>query len=121
MALVLCTGSDPLLMKTRQLILEQAGHTVLSASNGQEIENACLQNKFEVVVMGQSTPTVVKRQNLRLIRKFCPTARVLELYPSYVGRVLDEADCWLEMPPGSPQEFIDLVNLLASERGESQG
>jgi hypothetical protein len=45
----------------------------------------------------------------------------LELYPSYVGRVLDEADGWLEMPPESPQEFIDLVNLLASKRVESQG
>jgi DNA-binding NtrC family response regulator len=121
MALVLCTGSDPLLMKTRQLILEQAGHTVLSASNGQEIEHACLQNKFAVAVIGQSTPTLLKHQNLTLIRKLCPMVRVLELYPSYVGRVLDEADGWLEMPPESPQEFIDLVNLLASKRVESQG
>lgn len=115
MALVLCTGSDPVLMKTRQLILEQAGHKVFSASSEQEIENACLQNKFEVAVIGQSTSAPLKRKNLAVIRKLCATVRVLELYPSHVGKVLDEADCWLETPLGDPLEFVDLVNRLASK------
>jgi hypothetical protein len=37
MARVLCTGVNPVLMKTRQLILESAGHTVVPASDEREI------------------------------------------------------------------------------------
>ena len=40
MALVLCTGSDPAVMATRKLILEQAGHTVVLASNDRQVEKS---------------------------------------------------------------------------------
>jgi hypothetical protein len=51
MARVLCTGVDPLLMKTRQLILESAGHTVVPASDEREIKAVCSKQKFEVAVI----------------------------------------------------------------------
>jgi len=41
MALVLCTGVDPVLMKTRQLILEKAGHTVVPTFDEREIKAIC--------------------------------------------------------------------------------
>jgi hypothetical protein len=40
-ALVLCTGIDPVLMETRKLILERSGHKVMSATAEPELENAC--------------------------------------------------------------------------------
>ena len=54
MALVLCTGVDPVLMRTRQLILENAGHTVVPASDERETKTVCNQHEFDVAVIGQS-------------------------------------------------------------------
>ena len=112
MPLVLCTGTEPLLMKTRQLILEHAGHTVIPASNSRELEMICSKHQFDVAVIGQSTPAHLKREHMSVIRRFCPASKVLELYPSYVGRVLDDADAWLEMPPERPELLVETVNGL---------
>jgi|SRR6185437_8253751 CheY-like chemotaxis protein len=114
MPLVLCTGANTSLMKTRQLILENAGHTVVPAYNSQELEKICSEHKFDVAVIGQSTPASLKREHMAVIRKSCPTSKVLELFAPYVGRVLDDADAWLEMPPETPQRFVETVNMLAS-------
>ena len=40
MSLVLCTGVDPVLMETRKLILERAGHTVITAMGERELAAA---------------------------------------------------------------------------------
>ena len=45
MALVLCTGVDKALLQSRQLILERAGHTVLSATDEKALITIC-QNAF---------------------------------------------------------------------------
>jgi hypothetical protein len=81
MALVLCTGVNPVLMKTRQLILEDAGHTVIPASDEREVKAVCSQHKFNVAVIGQNIPAKVKTRVLELVREHCPSAKVLELYP----------------------------------------
>lgn len=90
-------------MKTRQFILEQAGHTVFSVSSSQELETICSKHNFEVAVIGQNTPARLKREHMALIRRLCPAIKVLELYPPYVGKILDHADAWLEMPPERPE------------------
>jgi hypothetical protein len=89
-------------MRTRQLILEHAGHTVVPAYSSRDLETICSKYKFDVAVIGQSTPARLKREHMSVIRTFCPTSKVLELYPPYVGRVLDNADAWLEMPVEKP-------------------
>jgi CheY-like chemotaxis protein len=115
MALVLCTGVDPVLLKTRQLILENAGHTVVPASNEREIEAVCGKKKFDVAVIGQNTPPKTKARVLELLREHCPAARILELYPPYASRTLKNADAWLEMPTDRPEELAEAVNSLASK------
>ena len=95
MALVLCTGSDSVLMKTRQLILESAGHKVLSASSRREVEILCSTFTFHVAVLGQNATPSLKRETLASVRKSCPAAKVLELYPSHTGK------CLKMLTPGS--------------------
>ena len=114
MAVVLCTGSDPVLMKTRQMILESAGHKVLSAISGGEVEILCSEFTFHVAVLGQSAAPNLKRETLAAVRRSCPTAKVLELYPVHLGKVLKDADAWLEMPPESPDMLIKMVDGLAT-------
>jgi two-component SAPR family response regulator len=113
MALVLCTGVDPVLMKTRQLILENAGHTVIPASDDREVKTVCSLHKFDVAVIGQNISVKVKDRVLELVREHCPAVKVLELYPQYASKSLKNADGWLRMP-ADPEELVDAVNSLAS-------
>jgi DNA-binding response OmpR family regulator len=115
MARVLCTGVDPVLMKTRQLILENAGHTVVPALDEHEIEAACSTQKFDVAIIGQNISPQIKKHVLELVRQHCPAVRVLELHTLYSTGALKDADAWLEMP-GDPEELVTAVNLLAPEK-----
>ena len=68
MALVLCTGVDPSVVRTRHLILERAGHKVVSAMDEASLSVACQQNQFDVAVVGQTVSTKTKHRIARLIR-----------------------------------------------------
>lgn len=115
MALVLCTGVDAALMKTRQLILERAGHTVIPAPDEKAIRAACRANQIDIAVIGQTMPAFLKLRAFDIVREHCPLARVLELRSPYAVRILERADACLEMP-ANPDAFIDAVNGLAVQR-----
>ena len=116
MALVLYTDVDPVLMRTRQLLLGNAGHTVVPASDEREIKAVCSEQKFDVAVIGQNIPPNVKARFAELVREHCPTARILELCPPYSSKTLKDADAWLEMA-GDPEELVNAVNSLATDAG----
>lgn len=115
MALVLCTGVNPAVMTTRRLLLERAGHQVVSVGTEKELEKACTEQSFDVAVIGHEMSVKAKPRVLVLVRKHCPAAAILELYPQYGERALADVDAWLPMPVG-PQKFIDAVNSLANKR-----
>jgi hypothetical protein len=115
MALVLCTGVDPSVVRTRQLILERAGHVVIPALDEPSLIAACRQNKFEVAVIGQTTSAKIKRRIAGLIRECCQDAKVLELYTVSSGKVLEDADSWLEVLADVPQELAARVEALAAK------
>ena len=114
MALVLCTGVDPVLIKTRQLILQSAGHRVVTAMNESEVTTACRQHTFDIAVIGQAISDRVKRQIALVIRQQCPSAKILELYRFSTGKILEDADAWLETPADVPQELAERVTALAA-------
>ena len=113
MALVLCTGLDPAVVRTRQLILERAGHVVVPVLDESALPTACKQNKFAVAVVGQAMSAVNKRRIAHLIRESCPGAKVLELYSVASGKVLEDADSWLEVLTDLPQDLEARVTELA--------
>jgi CheY-like chemotaxis protein len=112
MALVLCTGVDRVLLRTRALILEQAGHHVVSAGNEAEVIAACKQHRFDVAVLGQGMGGTQKQQILRVVRESCPDARVLELFQR--TKSLPQADAWLEVPADVPADLAQKVAKLAA-------
>lgn len=115
MALVLCTGSDTVVMKTRQLILESAGHMVILASNDGQMEKACKSHQIDVAVIGQNVSAAVKMRFFLLLRKHCTTAKILELHRPFNEKVLPQADGWLVMPSENPEELAELVTELAEK------
>ena len=116
MALVLCTGIDPSVVRTRQLILERAGHVVVTAMDEASLIKACQQNKFDVAVVGQTFSPKIKRHIAGMVRECCPGTRLLELYTISTGRILDDADSWLEVLADVPQELAARVEALAAQR-----
>lgn len=116
MALVLCTGSDPAVMATRKLILEQAGHTVVLASNDRQVEKACQSHSFDVAVIGQNTSPAVKQRLSRIVREHCRPAKILELHRPFSDKALADADEWLPMPSDHPEALADAVAELARKQ-----
>lgn len=115
MALVLCTGINDTLIATRKLLLERAGHKVVTATGEPELIAACIANKFDVAVIGQTVSANQKHRVLLLIREHCPPAKVLELFSPNKGQDLADADDWLEVPASVPSDLAERVSALAGE------
>ena len=116
MARVVCTGIDQQLMETRKMILEQAGHVVILAKNEPELLAACESRDIDVAVIGQALSPKIKKSIAATVLRFCPSARILELYGRHQGRSIEDADSWLEVPADVPQELAERVDELAKTK-----
>jgi hypothetical protein len=112
MPVVLCTGVEEGLLTTRKLMLEKAGHFVILAMSQSAIIEACQRYAFHVAVVGQEDTPEKKRCVFALIRRHCPSTKILEVYPMEVGRSLKDADDWMALPKREPSELIERVASL---------
>jgi hypothetical protein len=115
-ALVLCSGIDKSVLETRRLVLEGAGHTVITAMDETSPLIACKNHLFDVAVIGQTISPKMKPRVAMLIKQHCPDVKILELYPPYTGKMLEDADSWLVVPTAVPEELIERVNELAGKK-----
>jgi len=113
MATVLCTGWDQGLLDTRTLILESAGHEVHQARTQGEVVSACEEHQFDVAVIGQTVSNRMKRVVVSIVKENCPEVRILELYQPHVGKAIEDADSWLEVPADIPSDLAERVGQLA--------
>jgi hypothetical protein len=114
MALVLCTGWDQGLLDTRTLILKAAGHEVHQARSQSEVVSACAARRFDVAVIGQTVSLNMKRRIASMVKELSPETKILELYQSFAGKAVPEADLWLEVPADVPNDLAERVTELAS-------
>jgi len=113
MALVLCTGIDEAQLQARRLILERAGHRVVSVTDAKTLTSVCEKHTFDVAVIGQTVSPNMKRRIAFLVRQHCPDAKILELCQPNAAKVLTDADSWLNLPVDGPKELADRVDELA--------
>lgn len=94
---VLCAGRDPVLLRTRQLMLQQAGFATKVAIGTKAAVEAFTGRRFDVVVLCH-TFTERERHFLQLkLHELAPTARLVTLeYPETA-------------PSYSPQGFLRMV------------
>ncbi|HEV2278135.1 MAG TPA: hypothetical protein VGS02_08160 [Acidobacteriaceae bacterium] len=73
MAHIFSISYDPILLQTRELLLQQMGHTVTSAEGFAEARRYCglLDRSFDLVVLGHSIPHEDKRAIIRECLKNC--------------------------------------------------
>lgn len=115
MAFVLCSGIDKSVLETRRLILEKAGHRVVTVMDETALLNACNDHSFDVAVIGTTISPKMKPRLAMLIKQHCPDVKILELHPPYTGKILEDADSWLVVPTDVPEELVERVNELASK------
>jgi hypothetical protein len=120
MAVVLCTGWNEGLLATRLLILQSAGHEVHQARTQSEVLSACEQYQFDVVVIGQTVTNRMKVLIVGLVREHCPGVKILELYQPHLGRIVTDADAWLEVPADVPNDLAERVSQLADPESAMQ-
>jgi DNA-binding NtrC family response regulator len=116
MALVLCVGSDEVLMTTRKLILERAGHRVVLGISETDIRQAAGQHPFDVAVLGQNLENEKKRTVFTFLRANYPNVKILELHVLHSRPTLESADDWLIVPVDVPHELAEHVTALAASR-----
>jgi len=113
-ATVLCTGVNPSLIMTRVMILERAGHKVVPALSEQQVRDVCEGHTFDVAVIGQAITAPEKVRIFHVVRESCPSARVLELFYPPMGKILRDANDWLEVPTDIPANLAERVAELAA-------
>lgn len=116
MAKVLCTGWDQSLLDTRTFILRSVGHEVQQARTQGEVLSACGQTQFDVVVIGQTVSTRMKQVMADIVRENCSGVKILELYQPHLGKVVSNADAWLEVPAEIPSDLAERVSSLANKK-----
>src|SRR5262249_16409809 len=94
-ARVLCTG---VYASLRKVILEGGGHVVIAAPDESTLLTACRFHSFDVAILGHQGSPTDKKEWLTVIRKYCPAAKVLEIYVARENISLPDADDWLETP-----------------------
>jgi hypothetical protein len=51
-----------------------------------------------------------------LVREHCSSVKILELYQPHLGRVVSNADAWLEVPAEIPSDLAERVSALATKQ-----
>jgi DNA-binding NtrC family response regulator len=77
---ILSVSASESLRVTRHNILSQAGYAVTSFAEWHEFETACVNEDFNLVILGQSLTPSFKRDAAALIARHCPTTPILEIY-----------------------------------------
>jgi hypothetical protein len=116
MATILCTGDEPLLLETRKLILQRKGHTVVSAQDPSSVQAICQQHTIDVAVIGECTHPEKKKQMAVMIRRHCPSVKILELHGIYQSKILNNSDSTLAMPPEMPEFLTRYVDELLTSK-----
>jgi CheY-like chemotaxis protein len=121
LANVLCVGINDAMMRKRQSILEEAGHSVTQATDLRRVIAMCESNRFAVAVLG---PFLRQPEKLRVtdaVRKHCPGANILELYTSAAPEIPNDADAHLAVDADNfPEELVGAVNRLSTQKPRKQ-
>ncbi len=105
---IIAVSYDDTLLRTRRVLLEQAGHTVRSAVGFQAALEEC-QAAAEVVVIGHSIPARDKIEIINCFRLANPKGIVVALTRAGEDR-LKEVDAYIS--PGDPADLLGAINFL---------
>jgi len=116
---VLSIAADSALRISRQLILEQAGFEVASASGVEDALAVCDESRFALFILGQTSSEDESEKLAKLLRKKFPGVPFLELH-SHGTPYLPKADYSLETMDG-PEALVLTVQRILEKAEEKAG
>ncbi len=111
MAKVLSVAANEVLGKTRQLLLEQEGHSVFSALTLEEVEGLGPAEKFDLALVGHGFRGPEKRRIARTVNTVYPGIPILEM--CFHSPEIPGADFVLT---DSPAELIKAIRQVLNGR-----
>ena len=117
MARILSISYDPHLLLSRELLLQQMGHQVVSAEGFARAYRACdacnvEDDRFDLIILGHSIPYDDKREMIKHCTRAC-SCPVLALVRSNEGSVEGAA---VSVESLNPQAFVTAVrDILGSQ------
>jgi DNA-binding response OmpR family regulator len=116
MAHILSISYDEMLLRTRDLLLSDAGHVVTSAFGYHEGIDQSAAGDFDMVIIGHSIPHKDKLDFIAKFRESNPQAAVIALTRAGEPKV-HEVDYYVN--PGDPEELLRSIAWIinpASDR-----
>jgi DNA-binding response OmpR family regulator len=110
---ILSISYDRSLLWTRQLLLEQLGHEVVSAEGFAQAWDAAddRNNHFDLIILGHSIPPNDKKAIVRHMRNSC-NCPILALLRPYESPVAEAA---MSIDAGDPPGFLNAVRTMLKQ------
>lgn len=105
MARILSVSYDKSLLRTRQMLLENKGHTVVSSATIQKSIEHCREGKFDLFILGHSIPSVDKQRLVDNFRHYC-SAPIIALRSHAGEELVAHADYHIEP---NPEALLHLI------------
>jgi DNA-binding response OmpR family regulator len=113
---ILSVSYDPVLLATRQMLLEQKGYSVTSALGFTQSVEHCRNKGFDLFILGHSIP---EKDKLHLIETFRGSCAAPILSLERIGE--PQVQCDFHASPDDPAEFLQVVDgILAGHENRSQ-
>jgi len=114
MARLISVSYDETLLRTRELMLKTAGHSVRSAMGFREAMDVCAY-VAEMVIIGHSIPKKDKAEIIGCFRAANPTGIVIALTRAGEER-LKEVDAYIN--PGNPEELVLAIKYILDPKSD---
>lgn len=108
MARILLVSSDESLLRTRQMLLEEKGHEVVSALGFVSSLEHCRAGGFDLFILGHSLSHSQKKRLVETFKRFCPAPIIsLRRRPAYDDGC--GADYYSDPEPDALLQLVDRI------------
>jgi DNA-binding response OmpR family regulator len=111
--IILNISSEASLLQTRTAILEQAGFSVISASDYRQVVAACESQALNLAIIGHSLDVNERKRVASTIRDKCPNVPVVALYKLGKGEVDGIGD--YALPADDPAMLLTMITRIIRE------
>jgi DNA-binding response OmpR family regulator len=109
---ILVYAEDPAVRRTKQLVLESAGFSVIAVGSMREVEYVASRTVFDLVILGRTVAAPLKVLAAQTVKQKLPKAPILEICD--FKACVDNPDYVLHN--SNPEELMEMVNSIFGKR-----
>jgi DNA-binding response OmpR family regulator len=105
---ILVYAENPAVRRTKQLVLESAGYSVIAVGSMREVEYVASRTIFDLVILGRTIEAESKKFAAQVIKQKLPSAPILEICD--LKQCVDNPDYVLHT--SNPEDLMAMVNSI---------